>query len=135
MGLLNLASGSKNCDESVKFARLNSGFVYTSVGFNPQSITQNMKKVYCILPRLTCQKSDKELPQLLDYLKKPEVIAVGPTGFDFTNQRGDKNVQEEWFLMQSKVALFNKVPLIIYSDVYPHLLRVWEKAFQGLFSH
>lgn len=109
-------------NEAIKLSRLHSGFLYSTVGFHPGSLSQNMKK-----------KAVKEIPTMLEYLKKPEVVAIGPTGFDLSNQKGDKSVQEEWFIMQSKVALYNKVPLIVIGDQCNIIFSAWDKAVEGTF--
>ena len=63
-----------------------------------------------------------------EYLKLPNVIAVGETGLDYYKQYGDKRSQIELFITQLEIAQKHNLPVIIHNrdagkDVYDILTQ------------
>ncbi len=55
------------------------------------------------------------ISKIEEYLKLPNVIAVGETGLDYYKQYGDKRSQIELFITQLEIAQKHNLPVIIHN--------------------
>ena len=82
--------------------------IYHAVGIAPSEVTN---------------PGSDYLAKIEQYLKLPNVVAVGETGLDYYKQFGDKRSQIELFMQQLEIAQQHNLPVIIHNrnagkDIY-----------------
>ena len=79
-----------------------------------------------------------DLTELRQFAAHPRVVAIGETGLDYFRDWAPKDLQEQWFRAQVKLALEIKKPIIIHSrEAGQDCLRILEEegasAIGGVF--
>ena len=82
--------------------------IYHAVGIAPSEVTN---------------PGPDYISKIEQYLKLPNVVAVGETGLDYYKQFGDKRSQIELFMQQLEIAQKHNLPVIIHNrnagkDIY-----------------
>lgn len=114
MAMINIGVDFKRSLKSLEIAKLHKN-IFTSVGFHPETLKEKEKEF-----------SLKEaLIQLEELVQKEKVVAIGEIGLDYFHNKKNKKEQKELFIVQLKVALEKKLPVIIHCrDAYEDMNEI-----------
>ncbi len=88
--------------------------IYTTIGIHPHSAKEVKDIMYT---------------EMLDYLSKPNVVAVGECGLDYNRLYSTAEVQKQVFLKQIEIAAKIKKPLYLHErDASEDMIEILTKA-------
>ena len=106
--LVNIACEAKDwdkaCEVAAKYANISA-----SIGVHPHNASEGVAN-------------------LVDYLEKPGVVAVGECGLDYHYDNSPRDIQREVFAQQIRIAHEHELPLVI------HTRSAWDETFEVLGS-
>lgn len=93
----------------------------------------SISPAFGIHPQHVCSESHAALPELERYLA--HAVAVGETGLDYTDRESDRQLQQDIFRQQLRLAVKYSLPVIIHCrHAFADLLRILAEEAAGRVS-
>lgn len=131
---LNASQFDEDREEVLKRAREHGVGMMVNVGFNRETIEETLQLaemhdfIYVAVgwhPTDAVTMKDEDLAWLEELCEHPKVVALGETGLDYYWDTSPKDVQQEVFRKQIRLAIKKNMPLIIHNrDAHQDVLQI-----------